>query len=107
MDIFTTKPIKEIDNISFRGIIKNKEISVTRHGLDHLSDKQRNIFKKEDLIYMLTNETPRKIYLQKNGRYAIYYRKSEGYRKLVIELKNNKVIIVTFIDLTELPKYNL
>lgn len=50
---------------------------------------------------------PRKIYLQENGRYAAYYRKSDGYRKLIIELRDDKTIVVTFVDTNEIPKYKL
>lgn len=53
---------------------------------------------------MIAKENPRKIYLQMNGRYAAYYRKSDGYRKLIIEIRNDKTIVVTFIDLKEIQR---
>ena len=56
---------------------------------------------------MIDKESPRKIYLQKNGRYAIYYRKSDGYRKLIIALGVDKLTIVTFMDLPELPRVKI
>jgi mRNA-degrading endonuclease RelE of RelBE toxin-antitoxin system len=107
MDTFTTRPIEEIGKLDFKNILANKEIKVSPHATDHLSDNQRKVFKEEELIYMLEKEDPRKIYLQANGRYAAYYRKSDGYRKLILEVQETRITIVTFMDPLELPKYNL
>tara|TARA_Y100000310_G_scaffold311401_1_gene357632 strand:+ start:680 stop:1006 length:327 start_codon:yes stop_codon:yes gene_type:complete len=105
MDINTTRPIKEIDKIEFKNILANKEKHVSFHAFDHLSERQRKVFKEEELISMLLRETPRKIYLQHNGRYAVYYRKSDGYRKLILEISDKKITIVTFINVLEIPRY--
>lgn len=107
MEIYTTKPIKELSPEEFRYLIKGKEILLSSHALWHLSQQQRKVFNVEDLLSMLLKETPRKAYLQENQRYAAYYRKSDGYRKLILELREDKSIIVTFIDVTEIPKYNI
>ncbi len=56
---------------------------------------------------MVERENPRKVYLQENARYAAYYRKSDGYRKLIIEIRDDKTIVVTFIDMNEIPNYKL
>lgn len=104
---YTTRPIEEIDKLRYKQITANKEISVSPHALNHLSEKQRKVFKEEELSHMLKKETPRKTYLQSNGRYASYFRKSDGYRKLIIEVENNKITIVTFIDVPEIPKVRL
>ena len=107
MDLYSTKPIEEIDTKRFKNALTNKNITVPLHALDHLSRGQRKIFKEEELINILSRETPRKIYLQNNGRYAAYYRKSDGFRKLVLDINDKDVIIVTFIDVLELPKITL
>ena len=105
---YTTEPIKEIDNLSFKNLKSNKEIIVSPHAFDMLSERQRKIFKEEELIYMVDKETPRKVYLQKNNRYACFYRKADGYRKLILEFEEKNILsIVTFMDLREIPKYNL
>ncbi len=104
---YTTKPVEEIDKLKYKQIIENKEISVSPHALDHLSEKQRKVFKEEELLHMLNKEVPRKIYLQSNGRYAAYFRKPDGYRKLIIDVEYNKIIIVTFMDTLEIPKVRL
>jgi len=55
----------------------------------------------------MRRENPRKIYLQENGRYALYYRKADGYRKIIIELENKKAVIVSFMDPPEIPKIKI
>lgn len=107
MDVYTTRPIEEIDKLTFKNIKTNKEIEVSPHALDHLSRKQRKVFKEEELTNMLEKEVPRKIYLQRNGRYASYYRKPDGYRKLILDIEDKKIIIVTFTDPPEIPKIRL
>ena len=107
MDVFTTRPIEEIDELTFKNVKVNREIEVSLHAFDHLSAQQRKVFKEEELIHMLERETPRKIYLQANGRYSVYYRKEDGYRHLVLEIEDKKIIIVTFIDTLELPKIRI
>ena len=107
MVIYTTKPIKEISKDEFKYLIKEKEITISNHALWHLSNQQRKVFNKEELINILLRENPNKVYLQENKRYAAYYRKSDGYRKLIIEIKDNKTIIVTFVDINQIPNYKL
>lgn len=107
MGLFTTKPIEEREPREFRDLLKNKELDVSPHALDHISSEQRKVFKEDELILLAERETPRKAYLQANGRYAAYYRKEESYRKLVFDIENQKATIVTFIDVKELPKINL
>ncbi len=104
MDIYSTKPVEEIDIKKFKEVLINKDLVVSIHAFDHLSRGQRKIFKEQDLIHILKKETPRKVYLQKNGKYASYHRKSEGYRKLILDITDKKIVIVTFIDVLELPK---
>src|SRR3989344_7079526 len=107
MGIYTTKPIKEISAKEFQYLIKGKKVVVSPHALQHLSNKQRKVFNIEELVSMVERENPRKVYLQENERYAAYYRKSDGYRKLIIEIRDDKTIVVTFVDMSEIPKYKL
>ncbi|MCD4666536.1 hypothetical protein K8R47_01875 [archaeon] len=107
MDTYTTRPIEEVDKLTLKNILYNKRIVVSPHALDHLSEKQRKVFKEEELLYMVKKEVPRKIYLQINGRHATYYRKSDGFRKLILDINDNKITIVTFMDIPEIPKVRL
>ena len=45
MDLYSTKPIEEIDTKRFKNALTNKNIAVPLHALDHLSRGQRKIFK--------------------------------------------------------------
>ncbi len=107
MGIYSTKPIKEIGKDEFRYLIMGKKVVVSPHAIWHLSNRQRKVFNIEELIRMVEKENPRKVYLQENERYAAYYRKSDGYRKLIIELRDEKTIVVTFVDMSEIPKFKL
>ena len=39
-----------------------------------------------------------------NGLYAVFYRKSNGFRKLILAVKDEKIVIVSFNNKPELPK---
>ena len=107
MGIYTSKPSKEVNKSEFEALLKRKEVVLSPHALWHLSHRQRKIFNIEELIQIVQRETPRKIYLQENERYAAYYRKSNGYRKLIIEIRDDKTIVVTFVDMDEITNYRL
>ncbi len=107
MRIYTTKPVKEISKDEFKHLIKGKEVVVSPHAIWHLSNRQRKVFNVSELIGMIERENPRKVYLQENERYAAYYRKSDGYRKIVIEIRDDKTIVVTFVDMSEIPRYKI
>jgi len=107
MTIYSTKPIQELSEGEFKYLIKNREVVISPHALWHLSIQQRKVFNVEELKEMVERETPRKVYLQENERYAVYYRKRDGYRKLIVELRDDKIIVVTFIDMNEIQKYRL
>ena len=90
----------------FRALLFGRDISVSPHACDHLHQAQRKVFKEEELVHMLARERPRKIYLQANGRYAVYYRRADGYRKLIVAVGRDAVI-VSFVDIQELPRVEL
>jgi len=104
---YSTRPIEAIGKLRYKQLISNKAIKLSPHALDHLSTKQRKVFKAEELLYMLEKEVPRKTYLQSNSRYAAYFRKSDGYRKIILEVNNTIVTIITFMDTVEVPKVRL
>ncbi|MBI2581240.1 hypothetical protein HYV85_05560 [Candidatus Woesearchaeota archaeon] len=107
MGLFTTKPIEEKEHQEFKSLLKDKKVEVSPHALDHLSLQQRKVFKEDELISMAERETPRRAYLQANGRYSAYYRKEDGYRRLIFDIEMQKAVIITFIDVKELPRIKL
>lgn len=107
MVLYTTKPIKEFSTEECKYLVYDKRIEISSHAYDYLSTEERKVFKEEELIAMIKKETPRKVYLQENGRYALYYRKEDGFRKLIIDIKEEKAVIVTFMDTDEIPKIRI
>ena len=101
----TTKIIEEVSLSKFKQIISayKSKIKLSTHALDHLSDSQRKVFKEEELINPLLRETPRGIGLQKNGRYAVFFRKKEGYLRIIFEVTNDRLVIITFINTDTMP----
>ncbi|MBD3361265.1 hypothetical protein GF358_00580 [Candidatus Woesearchaeota archaeon] len=104
MGINTTRIVKEENKKEFRQILKNKHITVSSHAYDHLSTAQRKLFKDEELINPVIQEQPRKVFLQANKRYALYYRKRKEYLKIILEIENNTITIVSFMNVQEIPR---
>ena len=103
MGAYTTRPVKEINGMELKELLRDKQLVLSAHALDHLSAMQRKLFKESELLNTVQKESPRKAYLQENGRYALYYRKSEGYLKIILEIEKNAVI-VSFMNTSEIPR---
>ena len=101
----TTKIIEVVSISRFKQIISEykSKIKVSPHALDHLSEAQRKVFKEEDLITTLTRENPRGVGLQRNGRYASFFRRKKGYLRIIFELKTDKLEVITFINTDYIP----
>ena len=101
----TTRIIESVSFRRFKQILSKykSKIKVGPHALDHLSDSQRKVFKEENLINTLLRETPRGIGLQRNGRYAAFFRKKFGYLRIIFELKSDRLEIITFINTDYMP----
>ena len=107
MPVDTTKPLKELSAEEITFLCYNKYIEFSDHALAYIETGERKVFITQDIISLLEKQKPSKAYLQQNGRYGIYYRLREGYRKLVLEIQEQKVIIVTYMDTDEIPKIRL
>lgn len=101
----TTKIIKEVSLEEFKDILsKYKDnIYINSHAFDHLSDAQRKLFKEQELIDALLKENPRGIGLQRNGRYAAFFRRNWGFLRIILEIKDPKLEIITFISTETMP----
>lgn len=104
MSTYTTRPVRAISNTAFKSMLADLSLVISPHALDHLSLNQRKIFKENELIDMITKENSRKIYVQANDRYAAYYRKKDGFRKIIISFEKNRAVIVTFMDTDIIPR---
>jgi mRNA-degrading endonuclease RelE of RelBE toxin-antitoxin system len=101
----TTKIIESVGLDRFNEILpKCKDnIHVSPHALDHLSDAQRKLFKADDLIRILTGENPRGVGLQRNGRYAVFFRRKEGFWRIIVNFENAGITVITFLITDTMP----
>lgn len=100
----TIKIIENVEISHFQDIIsKSKNLQIGSHALDHLSEAQRKVFDEKALTNTLLRENPRGVGLQRNGRYAAFYRRDYGYLKLIVSVKNDKIEIITFINIENMP----
>jgi hypothetical protein len=103
MTSHTAKPIRIVPEEEFRMLTKGKHAVVGPHAKDRMSDSQRKVFKDDELVDIVNKGHPVRIVEQQNGRFALYFRIQEGYRKIIIAL-NCDMRIVTFMNVNELPR---
>ena len=102
----TQKIIENIDLDEFAELVKKHKdkLVVGAHALDHLSMAQRKIYTEDKLTSPVLRERPTGVGLQKNGRYAVFYKRDNGYLKLIIALTDiGSLEIVTFINPADKP----
>jgi len=101
----TTKIIEKVSISRFNRILSKYKgkIVVGPHALDILSTAQRKVFKQEDLFKILVGEKTKGVGLQKNGRYAVFFRRKEGFIRLILEVKKKRLEIITFMNTDTMP----
>ena len=100
----STKIVSKITYFDFKEIVEFHNIIVNSHAYFRLNQMQRNIYKDETIIRILLKEKPVLIGLQKNNRYAAFFKRKEGYLRIIFEIKENKLEIITFYITEVLPK---
>ncbi|MBS3139344.1 hypothetical protein J4207_06595 [Candidatus Woesearchaeota archaeon] len=63
---------------------------------------QRKIYNADYLQRTSKQETPRLVGIQQNGRYAAFYRRKEGYLRIIFTM-NKELEIITFYFVEKLP----
>jgi len=77
-------------------------IIAVSHALFRLSEKQRKVFKEENLKKILLEATPVFVGVQRNGRYAVFFEGNDKYyMRIVCELNVRNIEIVTFYNVTK------
>mgnify|MGYP001560881550 CR=1 FL=1 len=104
-----TKIEKRVDVDTFLDLIKNykeEDIECTIHTFFRLSEKQRKIYTCNELKKILTREKPFLVGIQYNKNYAVFYKYENKNLKMILNLGNRKVKIVTFyfIEEWQVPK---
>ncbi len=100
------KIVREVRKEEYE-LIKEKygeRIIISPHAVDYLSMGQRGVFREIDLIRSLLQERPYFIGLQKNGRYSVIFRRTEGFMKIILEIRRDCIVIITFMEVEMVPR---
>jgi hypothetical protein len=95
------KKVKVKDFVGFIKEYKEKDIECTDHTFFRFSDKQRKKFTCAELKRVLLHEEPFLVGVQYNKNYAVFYKYSNRNLKIIANLSNNKVKIVTIYFIAE------
>ncbi len=104
-----TKIKKKIDIKGFLDFIKEykeDQIECTKHTFFRLSEKQRKIFTCDELRRILLSLSPFLVGVQYNENYALFYKYKNRNLKVIVNIANRKIKIVTFyfIEQWQIPK---
>lgn len=101
----TTRIIRRLDSRRFHDFLKESADKITfdSHVLDHLILFQRGLHSIEALLALILREIPSGVGLQQNGRIALFYRRKEGFIRVIIFLSNNCIRIETFFWSCSMP----
>ena len=81
-----------------------KDISCSPHTFFRLSEKQRLVFKCEDIKHIILNEIPIQAGLQYNGNYAIIYKhEKQKFIRIIMDINLTNINIITFYMLDKIP----
>ncbi len=99
-----TKIEKRVDIEEFTKFIQEynaEQIECTAHTFFRLSEKQRKIYTYDELKRILTEERPFLVGIQYNKNYAVFYKYHNKNLKMIVNLGNRKIKIVTFYFIEE------
>ena len=100
------KRVEVEELIKFIKEYKKEQIECTSHTFFRLSEKQRKIYTCDELRKILTQEMPFLVGFQYNENYAVFYKYKNKNFKMILNLDNTKLKIVTFyfIEEWQIPK---
>lgn len=79
----------------------SESIEITKHALFRLDERQRKIYQQDILKKIIMEKSPLEIVKQQNGNLAVLYPyESNRILKIVMNLRPQKLYIVTFYILT-------
>lgn len=104
-----TKIEKKVDIENFIKSIqqyKRNQIECTSHTFFRLSEKQRKIYTCDELKKIITNKKPFLVGFQYNKNHAVFYKYNNKILKMILNIDNRKIKIVTFYFIQEwqIPK---
>lgn len=101
------KIVRIVEIANFLEIIRDykpEQIICTDHTFFRLSESQRKIFKCETLRELIIHDEPLSVGLQQNGNYAVFYKHEKKVIRVIIDLQNEKINIVTFYFVNQVPR---
>ena len=106
---FGTKIEKKVEVDYFLEFIENfskEQMECTPHTFFRLSEKQRKIFTCNELKSILITRKPFLVGFQYNKNYALFYKYQNRNIKIIANIGNRKIKIVTFyfIEEWQIPK---
>lgn len=100
--------VRSISLEAYNALIRRYEgrMKCGQEALFRLSEGQRKLFKCENLITTLKKESPRGVGLQANGRYSAFFRRNEGFMRIIFEIDTrlNRLEIITFTWEETMPR---
>jgi len=83
-----------------------ESIEDSGHAFKRLSQRQRELFKIEDVRKILLKNHPFLVGIQENDNHAVFYKYQGKNLRMIIKLESQKVKIVSFYNILEwqIPK---
>lgn len=95
---------KRVEISKFLDIIKQydeTEIEASSHTFFRFSKEQRKIFKEDWIKDFIISEAPILVGIQNNGLYAVFYRYKRKILRIMLDIRTDRIIIVTFYFVSE------
>jgi len=99
-----TKIEKRVDIEEFIKFIREYgegQVECSEHTFFRLSEKQRKVYTCNELKRIITKESPFLGGIQYNKNYAVFYKHKNKNLKIIINISDRKVKIVTFYFIEE------
>lgn len=94
----TRKFLSEIS--SFR----EEQVVTAKHAFFHLKVGNGKIFKEQIIKKMVLEEHPLLVWLQYNRKYAAFYRYDGYIIRIILDVKPEKIVIVTYYAPDQIPE---
>lgn len=84
--------------------IGEEQITTTGHTFLLLEEGERNVFKERVIKEFIRTKVPVLVGVQRNGLYAVFYRNEKELLKLVMDIRPDRIQVVTFHTEDHLPR---
>ncbi len=99
----STKIVEVLPNKEFELLIRDCVIKINPHASYRVSTAQRTVFSDAELIRILKEEKPVLYGEQENGRFAVIFKRNEGFIRLIFQHISKGIEVGTFYIIDQLP----